>query len=115
MTKANTTSKEAANNNFKVFKTGGKQYIATPGLKIRIEKIIGEYKEGDTITFDEVLMSSEGGKVEVGMPTIAGANVMAKLLEIGRDEKKLVVKYKAKSRYYKKNGHRQPRFIVEII
>jgi large subunit ribosomal protein L21 len=102
-------------NTFSVIKTGGKQYIVRSGDKIRIEKIVGEHKEGDTITFDEVLMTSKDGKIEIGAPFISSAKVTAKLVEVTRDPTLIVVKYKAKSRYYKKNGHRQPKWIVEII
>jgi large subunit ribosomal protein L21 len=102
-------------NTFSVIKTGGKQYIAVSGQKLRIEKLEGEHKAGDTISFDEVLMTSVAGKVEIGTPMIAKASVKAKIVEITRDPTILVVKYRAKSRYHKKNGHRQPKFIVEII
>ncbi len=109
------TETNKSSNTFSVIKTGGKQYIVRSGDKVRIEKIIGEHKEGDTITFDEVLLTSVSGKVTIGAPMVSGAKVTAKLLEITRDPTLIVVKYKAKSRYYKKNGHRQPKWIVEII
>ena len=101
--------------NFSVIRTGGKQYIAKSGVKLRIEKIIGEHKEGDTITFDEVLMTFNAGKYEVGTPNIQGAKIEAKLISITRDPKLIVTKYRAKSRYHKKNGHKQPKFVVEIV
>jgi large subunit ribosomal protein L21 len=101
--------------NWNVIKTGGKQYIAKTGDKLRIEILKGEYKVGDEIVFDEVLMSSKDGKIEVGSPVLSGAKVKSKLTAITRDAKKLVVKYRAKSRYHKKNGHKQPIFEVEIL
>jgi large subunit ribosomal protein L21 len=106
---------KSTTNTFSVIKTGGKQYIVRSGDKLRIEKLEGEYKEGDTISFDEVLMTSVDGKVTLGAPMIEKASVKAKLLEITRDPTILVVRYRAKSRYHKKNGHRQPKFIVEFI
>ena len=100
---------------YSVIKTGGKQYVATPGIKLRIEKLTGEHKEGDTISFDEVLMTAKGGAYTIGAPFVAGAKVAAKIVSITRDAKLIVLKYKAKSRYHKKNGHKQPKFIVEIL
>jgi large subunit ribosomal protein L21 len=100
---------------FHVIRTGSKQYIAQSGQKLRIEILPGEYKVGDEIVFEDVLMSVDGSKVEVGTPNIAGAKVKAKLVEITRDAKLVVLKYKAKSRYHKKNGHKQPKFVVEIL
>jgi large subunit ribosomal protein L21 len=102
-------------NTFSVIKTGGKQYIVRAGQKLRIEKLEGEHKVGDTISFDEVLMTSVDGKVTIGTPFVAKASVKATISEITRDPTILVVKYRAKSRYHKKNGHRQPKFIVDII
>ena len=100
---------------FAVIQTGGKQYIAEKGQKLRIEKLGGDHKEGDTVTFDEVLMTSEAGKFTIGAPLITGAKVSAKIVEVTRDPKLIVTKYRAKSRYHKKNGHKQPKLIVEII
>ena len=102
-------------NTFSVIKTGGKQYIVRAGQKLRIEKLEGEHKVGDTISFDEVLMTSDNGKVEIGTPFVAKASVKATIAEITRDPTILVVRYRAKSRYHKKNGHRQPKFVVDII
>lgn len=90
---------------FAVIKTGGKQYIAREGETLFIEKIEG--KEGDTVTFDTVLMS-DNGSAQVGTPAVSGAKVTATVVEQGRAEKVIVVHYLQKSRYHKKNGHRQP-------
>lgn len=98
---------------FAVIATGGKQYKVSEGELVKIEKIIGEYKEGDTITFDEVLLI-EDGTTNIGTPNIAGSKVTATLEKIGRNQKVVVIKYKQKSRYFKKNGHRQPFFQVKI-
>jgi large subunit ribosomal protein L21 len=95
---------------FAVIKTGGKQYIAREGETLFIEKI--EAKEGDSVTFDEVLMS-DNGTANIGTPT-TGTKVTAKVLEQGRDKKVVVVHYLQKSRYHKKNGHRQPFTKIEI-
>ena len=57
---------------FAVVKTGGKQYLVNEGKSIKIEKIIGEFKVGDKVTFDEVLMTTDGDNVTVGNPTTGG-------------------------------------------
>lgn len=111
-------SKEAVKtteSQFAVIQTGGKQYQVSPGQVLKIEKILGEHKEGDTLVFDKVLLVDDGkGLTTVGTPYIAGAKVEGSIKEIGRNAKVTVIKYKQKSRYYKKNGHRQPYFKVEI-
>lgn len=99
---------------FAVIKTGGKQYKVSVGDSIKVEKIIGEYKEGDKITFDQVLLVDNGKDTTIGTPVIEGAAVNATLEKIGRAQKVTVIHYKQKSRYFKKNGHRQPFFQVKI-
>jgi len=97
---------------FAVIKTGGKQYLVEEGRFITIEKIDGVNK-GDKVTFDHVLLTDDGKSTEVGMPT-TGGKVTGTVLEAGKAEKKIVIKYKAKSRYFKKRGHRQPYIKVQI-
>lgn len=99
---------------FAVIHTGGKQYKVAVGDVVTIEKMSGEFKVGDKITFGEVLLSDNGSKTTVGAPIINGAKVTGTLEEIGRGQKVMVVKYKQKSRYFKSNGHRQPFFKVKI-
>lgn len=99
---------------FAVIKTGGKQYKVSVGDTVNIEKVRGEFKEGDKITFDKVLLVDNGKDTTIGTPYIDGAKVEAVLEKIGRAKKVTVIKYKQKSRYYKKNGHRQPFFKVKI-
>lgn len=106
-------AKKTASTAFAVIATGGKQYKVSEGDTVQIEKIIGDYKEGDTITFDQVLLVENGG-TQIGTPTVSGAKVTGTLEKIGRNQKVVVIKYKQKSRYYKKNGHRQPHFQVRI-
>ncbi len=98
---------------FAVIATGGKQYKVSEGQVLKIEKILGDHKEGDSLTFDQVLLV-EGADTQIGTPTVSGAKVTAKLEKIGRAPKVTVIKYKQKSRYFKKNGHRQPYFEVKI-
>ena len=103
---------------FAVIKTGGKQYKVSKGTVLSIEKIKAkgiEYKKGDKLTFDKVLLVDSGKDVTIGTPYIDGAKVDAEIVEIGRARKILVVKYKQKSRYLRRNGHRQPYFQVKIL
>ena len=95
-----------------VIKTGGKQYIVTPGTKIKIEKI--KEKEGKEITFKEVLLVEKNKKLEIGTPLVKGAKVIGKVLLQGKGKKVVILKYKPKTRYKVKKGHRQPFTEVEI-
>jgi|SRR3990167_7454354 len=99
---------------FAVIQTGGKQYKVMPGQEIKIEKMLGEYKEGDKIVFDKVLLVDNGSDTTIGTPFIDKAKVTATITKIGRLPKVTVIKYKQKSRYFKKNGHKQPYFQVKI-
>ncbi len=96
-----------------IIKTGGKQYKVAPGDKIKIEKI--DKKEGNEITFKEVLLLEKNRKLEIGTPFIKGAKVVGKILSQGKDKKVIVFKYKPKTRYKKKAGHRQLFTEIEII
>jgi len=104
---------------FAVIMTGGKQYQVYTGDSLKVEKIAppvgGELKVGDKVSFDNVLLTDDGSNTIVGSPFIAGAKVFAEVLEIGRAEKIVVIKYKQKSRYFKKRGHRQPYTKVKIL
>lgn len=111
---AKKTKKEGNPNEFAVIKTGGKQYKVSVGDSLKIEKITGEYKEGDSVVFDKVLLVDDGENTTIGTPFIDGAKVSAKIEEIGRLPKVTVIRYKQKSKYFKKNGHRQPFFKVLI-
>jgi large subunit ribosomal protein L21 len=110
-----TASKKVASGDFAVIATGGKQYQVSVGDTITIEKLVGEHKKGDTITFDKVLLVDNGTDTTIGAPYIDGATVTAEIAVIGRAQKVVVLKYKQKSRYQKKNGHRQPYFKVKIL
>ncbi len=99
---------------FSVIQTGGKQYKVSAGDVITIEKIKGDFKKGDKITFDKVLLWDNGKDTTIGTPYIAGAKVIGIFEEAGRAKKISVIKYKQKSRYFKNNGHRQPFFKVKI-
>jgi len=100
---------------FAVIQTGGKQYKVSKGGMLSIEKLSGQYKTGDKVAFDKVLLVDDGKDTTIGTPYITGAKVNAEITEIGRARKILVVKYKQKSRYLRRNGHRQPFFKVKIL
>src|SRR5579864_2291923 len=100
--------------NYAVIKTGGKQYRVAAGDTLKIEKLKGDFKKGDQLTFDQVLMTDDGAATVVGTPFIPGAAVKATFEWADRAKKITVIKYKQKSRYFKKNGHRQPYFVVKI-
>ncbi len=89
---------------YAVIATGGKQYKVAEGDVIRVEKLGVE--AGAEVVFDQVLVVS-GDEVKVGEPTVAGATVEASVVGEGRDKKVIVYKYKRKTGYHKKNGHRQ--------
>ena len=99
---------------FAIIKTGGKQYQVKPGDSLKIEKLPGEFKAGDPIVFDKVLLVDDGKDTTIGTPYITGAKVNATFTSFGRNKTVDVIKYKQKSRYFKKNGHRQPYFMVKI-
>src|SRR3989344_6955082 len=93
---------------FAVIMTGGKQYKVSEGDVISIEKYSDTAKEGEVVTFDKVLLTDNGLDTVLGTPFVTGVKVSGKIEKIGRAQKILVVKYKQKSRYLKRNGHRQP-------
>ena len=97
-----------------VIKTGGKQYVVSKGDTISIEKLSDTVKKGDAVTFDKVLLVDNGKDTTIGAPLIAGAKVTGTVTTVGRAKKVEVVKYKPKSRYFKRNGHRQPVVKVKI-
>ena len=90
---------------YAIIATGGKQYKVAEGDVIRVEKLGVE--EGQAYTFDQVLAVG-GEELKIGNPTVEGASVSATVLvKEGRAKKIIVYKYKRKSGYHKKNGHRQ--------
>ena len=90
---------------FAIIKTGGKQYKVSQDQKIKIEKI--EEEKGKKIQFNKVLLRQKGDKVEVGKPFISKAIVEGEILSQGKNKKVIILKYKPKTRYKVKTGHRQ--------
>jgi len=95
-----------------VIKTGGKQYVVTPGYKLKIEKI--DVEEGKSTIFNEVLLFNDGKKTMIGDPIVKGIEVTAKVLTQDKAKKVIIFKYKPKKRYKVKRGHRQPFTEIEI-
>ncbi|MGN0369791.1 MAG: 50S ribosomal protein L21 [Butyrivibrio sp.] len=89
---------------YAIIATGGKQYKVSEGDVIRVEKL--GVAAGETVTFDKVLLVNDK-EVVVGNPTVAGATVTASVVCEGKAKKVIVYKYKRKTGYHKKNGHRQ--------
>lgn len=98
-----------------IIKTGGKQYRVQEGDNIFIEKVAGEVDS--QVVFDQVLAVVKDGDVKIGTPVVEGAKVTAKVLKQGKEKKILVFKYKAKSNYRRRQGHRQPftKVVIEKI
>ena len=90
---------------YAVIETGGKQVRVSEGSVIYVEKL--DVEAGNTYTFDKVLMVG-GDNVTVGNPYVDGVSVEATVDKQGKQKKILVFKYKAKKKYRRKNGHRQP-------
>ena len=97
---------------YAVIDTGGKQYRVTEGDVVFLERLAGD--TGDEVIFDKVLACSNEDETDFGKPYLGGASVEARILGHGKDKKIVIFKYKAKKRYRKKQGHRQPYTKVRI-
>ena len=97
---------------YAIIESCGKQYKVTEGDVVFFEKLDAE--EGKKITFENVVLVSEDGKVQIGNPYVKGIKVEGKVVSHGKGKKIIVFKYKAKKNYRKKQGHRQPYTKVEI-
>lgn len=100
---------------YAIIETGGKQYKVEEGSVLYIEKLPAA--EGETVTFDKVLLVNKDGKTVAGAPTVAGATVTGKVEKHGKGQKIIVFKYKPKKNYRRKQGHRQPytKVLIEKI
>jgi large subunit ribosomal protein L21 len=97
---------------YAVINTGGKQYKVQEGDILRVEKLEGEI--GAPVTFDRVLMFSDGDNINVGTPALENVSVSGQIVEQGKARKIIVFKYKRRKRFRKKQGHRQPFTAVKI-
>lgn len=91
---------------YAIIKTGGKQYRVEENSSIYVEKL--DVKEGDAVTFDDVILVSDGKTVKVGSPVVEGASVSGKVEKQGKEKKVVTYKYKPKKHSHTKTGHRQP-------
>ncbi len=100
---------------YAIIETGGKQYKVAEGAVIMIEKL--DAAQGETVELNKVLTVVKDGDVIIGKPVIDGAKVTAVVVEHGKGKKILVFKYKAKSNYRRRQGHRQPftKVVIEKI
>lgn len=96
-----------------VIETGGKQYLVKTGDCLRVEKLSDA--EGGTITFDKILLFSDGKKLKIGAPYLEGTQVSAEHLAYGRAKKISIMRFHSKTRYRKKKGHRQHYSMVKIL
>ena len=110
ITQVSETSKTGGKNMYAIIETGGKQYKVSEGEEIKIEKL--DVEVGAEVTFDKVIAVSDG-TLKVAAD-VANATVKATVMDQARARKVIVYKYKRKSGYHKKNGHRQPYTKVRI-
>ncbi len=97
---------------YAIIESCGKQYKVTEGDIVFFEKL--EAEEGKKVTFDKVVLTSDGEKIEIGNPYVKGVKVEGKVVSHGKGKKIIVFKYKPKKNYRRKQGHRQPYTKVEI-
>jgi large subunit ribosomal protein L21 len=97
---------------YAVFKTGGKQYRAGKGDRLKIEKL--DAAEGDSVEFNEVLLVGEGENVKVGAPLVSGSKVKGKVIVQAKEKKIDVIKFRRRQNYRRTYGHRQQFTLVEI-
>lgn len=97
---------------YAIVNTGGKQYKIRQGDILRVEKIPGEI--GTPVSFDRVLMFSDGENVSIGRPVLDNVSVKGHIVEQDKHQKIIVFKYKRRKRYRRKQGHRQPFTAVKI-
>ena len=90
---------------YAIFRTAGKQFRAEPGRRLQIPSL--EAEPGAKLTFEEVLLGSDGKQVKAGTPVLAGARVTAEVLRHGKEKKIVVFKFKRRKNYARKQGHRQ--------
>lgn len=98
---------------YAIIQTGGKQYRVAQGKTIRVEKVPGEL--GDRLDLDDVRVVARNGDVTLGTPGVPGASVKVEVVGLGRRKKIVVFKYKAKTRYRRKNGHRQAYTDLRVV
>lgn len=89
---------------YAIIETGGKQYLVSVGMKLKIEKLLGS---NDLLNFDRVLLVVNNGEIQIGRPYLKNAEVLAQRIGEGQAKKIEIFRYHSKTRYRKKKGHRQ--------
>ncbi|HAO20610.1 MAG TPA: 50S ribosomal protein L21 [Desulfobacteraceae bacterium] len=97
---------------YAVINSGGKQYRVEQGNTVRLERLPGDV--GSSVSFDRVLLFSDGQNVKIGQPLVEGVMVRGRIVEQDRSKKIIVFKYKRRKRYRRKQGHRQYYTAVKI-
>ncbi|MEM8547188.1 MAG: 50S ribosomal protein L21 [Pseudomonadota bacterium] len=97
---------------YAVFKSGGKQYRASKGARVRVEKLDAE--PGAAVEFDQVLLVGDGANVKVGSPVVKGSKVKAKVVETAKGKKVNIIKFRRRQNYLRNKGHRQWYTEVEV-
>jgi large subunit ribosomal protein L21 len=97
---------------YAIIRTGGKQFRAEPGKTLRVPSL--DVEQGQTVTFDEVLLGANDNDVKVGAPLVSGAAVTAEVVQHGKGEKIIIFKHKRRKNYRRKQGHRQKYTEVRI-
>ena len=97
---------------YAIFEAGGRQFRAEAGDSLQIPLMDGE--PGAKVTFDQVLFTADGDKVQMGQPTVKGATVVGEIVEHGKAPKIYVFKFKRRKNYRRKTGHRQQYTEIKI-
>ena len=88
-----------------IFKTGGQQFRAEPGVTIRVPLL--DAKPGDEVSFDNILVASDGKSVQTGAPKLSGAKVTAEVVRHGKGKKVRIFRFARRNGYRRHGGHRQ--------
>ena len=97
---------------YSIVTISGKQYCVSEGDTIKVSS--QDWKVGDRVKLNQVLLTNSGGNVSVGTPTVAGASVTLEIMEHNRDKKLLIYKKKRRKGYQRKNGHRQGYTLLKV-
>jgi len=97
---------------YSIIKIAGKQYSVSEGDTIKVST--QDWKVGDTVKLNNVLLTDNGKNISVGTPMVPGASVIIEILEHNRDKKLLIYKKKRRKGYQRKNGHRQGYSLLKV-
>jgi large subunit ribosomal protein L21 len=109
------TKPKVESSEYAVVEAGGKQYIVKAGQILKIAKLEDDSKVGDKLKLDKVLLIDDGKETKIGAPYLKGKSIETEVVEAAKDKKITVIKYKAKSNYFVKRGHRQHFLKVKVL